>query len=271
MSDRDAPDRRADRDATDDPRFASDASRAAADSADWLRAVIHELAGLIDGSMRCLRLARKDLAALDLGARATDATTHLEAANHALDHMTDLIRTVADAAGRFTPGPGLVTQRPTSEAITHAVDVIRPLATERRIALHCTVNPVLDRLPPAPVYPVIANALRNAIDAIGRDGEVRITAAVDPDVTPQRITIEILDDGCGPPEPDPSRAFILGFTTKRRGSGLGLALARDIINDLGGSITLVPRWPASAINPDPATRGRRGARLRIIFPAERHP
>jgi signal transduction histidine kinase len=48
--------------------------------------------------------------------------------------------------------------------------------------------------------------------------------------------------------------FDFGFTTKENGSGLGLSLARDIINELGGTISLTPRG-------EPGKPG--GAHLRI--------
>ena len=64
----------------------------------------------------------------------------------------------------------------------------------------------------------------------------------------------------------PSRAdgsvFRLGFTTKPKGSGIGLSLCRDVVEQLGGTIELLarPRDPAS---------GRGGAVLSICYPVPR--
>jgi signal transduction histidine kinase len=79
------------------------------------------------------------------------------------------------------------------------------------------------------------------------------------------VVIEIADNGEGPPEV-PARGgdsvFRLGYTTKHGGTGVGLAFCRDLVQELGGTITL------SARERDPRT-GRGGAWLRAVFPVPR--
>ena len=75
------------------------------------------------------------------------------------------------------------------------------------------------------------------------------------------VIIEILDDGPGPTDAAQTRAFERGFSTRPGSSGIGLALASDIARELGGGITLEPRWPKKPHGQ------RRGAVLRLRFPA----
>ena len=72
---------------------------------------------------------------------------------------------------------------------------------------------------------VIENMLRNALDAL--EGEGKITATVHED--DHDVYIDISDTGKGIPQSQFKKVFEPGFTTKQRGWGLGLSLAKRII------------------------------------------
>ena len=78
-----------------------------------------------------------------------------------------------------------------------------------------------------------------------------------------RVLLEITDNGCGIQEADQENLFLPYFSRNRKGTGLGLALVKQIINEHQGSIGLVPNHPY-------------GARVVIHFPipapqgSERH-
>jgi two-component system C4-dicarboxylate transport sensor histidine kinase DctB len=83
---------------------------------------------------------------------------------------------------------------------------------------------------------VLVNLLRNALDAVAGLPERRITVAVHRNGT--EVAVTILDSGAGiVPEALP-RLFEPFFTTKPAGQGLGLGLAisRVIITELGGRL-----------------------------------
>jgi signal transduction histidine kinase len=81
---------------------------------------------------------------------------------------------------------------------------------------------------------VYRNLIINAIQATAPGGEV-IVATESRD---NRVQIRITDTGCGIP-PDRLAAIFEDFvTTKRRGLGLGLAISRKIVEQLGGQITV---------------------------------
>jgi signal transduction histidine kinase/uncharacterized membrane-anchored protein YhcB (DUF1043 family) len=58
---------------------------------------------------------------------------------------------------------------------------------------------------------------------------------------PDRVAIEVRDQGTGIAAEDLSRVFDPYFTTRRTGTGLGLAISRNIIEGLGGTINMASR------------------------------
>jgi signal transduction histidine kinase len=80
---------------------------------------------------------------------------------------------------------------------------------------------------------------KNAIDALaGRDGTVAISAESLPE---GRVRVRVSDDGPGVPREIRNQIFDPGFSTKEKGWGIGLSLARRIVRDShGGDLLLVP-------------------------------
>ncbi|AYH46207.1 ATP-binding protein [Azoarcus sp. DN11] len=84
---------------------------------------------------------------------------------------------------------------------------------------------------------VIHNLLQNAEDALaGReDGVVTLTTSLDGD----RVALQVRDNGPGFPAQVLTHAFEPYFTTKSRGTGLGLAMVKKIIDEHGGDVRLL--------------------------------
>ena len=81
---------------------------------------------------------------------------------------------------------------------------------------------------------VYRNLLINAIQATAPGGQVAIAT----EATAERVRVRVYDTGCGIP-PDRIGAIFDDFvTTKRRGLGLGLAISKKIIEQLGGQISV---------------------------------
>ncbi|HSV09913.1 MAG TPA: HAMP domain-containing sensor histidine kinase [Hanamia sp.] len=72
---------------------------------------------------------------------------------------------------------------------------------------------------------VIENLLKNALDAINGKGSIRIKIKK----LPRQVLIDVMDSGRGISKHNIPKVFKPGFTTKKRGWGLGLSLAKRII------------------------------------------
>jgi signal transduction histidine kinase len=75
---------------------------------------------------------------------------------------------------------------------------------------------------------VIENLCKNAVDAMGQSQGCIIIRVME---LPQKVAIEISDTGKGIRKKDLSNIFRPGFTTKQRGWGLGLSLAKRIVEE----------------------------------------
>jgi signal transduction histidine kinase len=74
---------------------------------------------------------------------------------------------------------------------------------------------------------VIENLYKNSIDAVSEDGEININL-VD---KKNSVIIDFIDDGKGIEKGEFKKIFSPGYTSKRRGWGLGLTLAKRIIEN----------------------------------------
>lgn len=77
---------------------------------------------------------------------------------------------------------------------------------------------------------VMENLIKNAVDAMDGIGSIRITTALSDD-NGGRVIIEVSDTGKGLPRKLYKTIFRPGYTTKRRGWGLGLTLAKRITEE----------------------------------------
>jgi signal transduction histidine kinase len=105
----------------------------------------------------------------------------------------------------------------------------------------------------------VLNIAANAREAQGGRGVLTITARLEPTASgaTRQLVLELADDGPGVP-PEISDRLFEPFVTagKKRGTGLGLAVARRFVEDHGGSLELLPPPAAPA----------RGACFRLALP-----
>ncbi|MGX5819862.1 sensor histidine kinase [Chitinophaga lutea] len=82
---------------------------------------------------------------------------------------------------------------------------------------------------------LFTNLLQNAVQAIpeGREGHVAISMKED---GPDHVLVEVIDNGSGIPTEVQPKIFVPNFTTKSSGTGLGLAMCKNIVELAGGEI-----------------------------------
>lgn len=87
---------------------------------------------------------------------------------------------------------------------------------------------------PAQIQQVLLNLLLNAIQALDGEGQVRVELSSDSEFA----VVRVRDTGRGIPPQAIANIFRPFFTTKGGGTGLGLSLARRIVQDHGGTISV---------------------------------
>lgn len=92
-------------------------------------------------------------------------------------------------------------------------------------------------LDPEQLRQALVNLLDNAAEASPAGGEVVVSLAR----SGQEITIVVADRGTGLVGDDPELLFQPFYSTKGRGSGIGLAVVQRIVTDHGGTVRLLPR------------------------------
>jgi signal transduction histidine kinase len=101
-----------------------------------------------------------------------------------------------------------------------------------------------ETLPPIPLdydglHQVLLNIVTNAIDAVEhRRGIISVRTRYD--ASERRVTLSVADNGPGVPEAERIRIFEPFHSTKGHGgTGLGLAVARKIVTEMGGTLELI--------------------------------
>ena len=115
-----------------------------------------------------------------------------------------------------------------NDVVAHVVDYIGRRTSNRvNITTFLPAQPPYANLSVQLFEWVVENLCKNAVDAM--DGQGDITISIIEETT--RFAIEVADTGKGIPKNQWSSIFQPGFTTKKRGWGLGLSLAKRIVEE----------------------------------------
>ncbi len=145
---------------------------------------------------------------------------------HELEKDVNRLRLVSDRFGKIGSTPHLEPHDVVPQ-VKNMVDYMRKRATGKiTFSLNTHGNGTLV----APVSPplfdwVIENLLKNALDAMEGKGSIAVDMTEEKDA----VIIDVADTGKGISKQNISKVFKPGFTTKKRGWGLGLSLSKRII------------------------------------------
>jgi signal transduction histidine kinase len=138
--------------------------------------------------------------------------------------------------------------KPLAGTVEIALRMLRPRAADKGVSLSVVEAggaALVARHDPSRFAHAIINIVANAIDSAADGGRhVWLSVTVDTNA----ICIRVDDDGPGISETIQDRLFELFATTKApgHGTGIGLALTREIVTEHAGSVSLVNREPNGA-------------------------
>jgi signal transduction histidine kinase len=130
--------------------------------------------------------------------------------------------------------------------------LMTPQARLAGIAVACNTpsEPALIRGDQDMLKQAVLNLVTNAMEAMKHGGNLKISVAG----VPNGVTLEVADDGPGIPVAERDKVFQLYFTTKEKGSGIGLAITYRAVQLHNGTV-------------DFASEMGRGTTFRLTFPA----
>jgi two-component system nitrogen regulation sensor histidine kinase NtrY len=150
----------------------------------------------------------------------------------------DSLSNIATAFSNFAKMP---LPKPSKVDVTHVLaQVINLYDDSGNIHLHSDEGGYFVLADHDQLTGVFSNLLKNALQSVPGDrrGKVDIYLRREAD----RIVTEITDNGTGIPEDQMDKIFTPNFTTKSSGMGLGLAIARNIVNEANGSIWFTTKY-----------------------------
>ena len=169
---------------------------------------------------------------------------------HSLERGLRIIENRAESLNRFIQAYRQLAQLPppTLRPVSLHSLVERAIALETRVAVQLRPGPdIILELDPDQIEQLIINLVRNAAEAglarfphgahPGERGASKVTVGWR--LSPQAVVICVEDNGIG--LTNPSNLFVPFYTTKPGGSGIGLALARQICEAHGGMLQLANR------------------------------
>lgn len=223
---------------------------------DLVKVLTHEImnsitpvTSLANTAVGLAALAKQDLAGLSLPDSAQK-----QLIGETLDDVSDAVNTVArrsDNLMQFVTSYRRLTRLPAADRQTVSIasflreifDLVKPEWEKQGIEAHYAVTPMaltaqLDR---GMVEQLLLNLLKNAEQALLTDTrdnarkQIRINAHLN---KRGHLEIVIQDSGPGIEPAMREQVFVPFYTTKREGSGVGLALTRQVMTAHGGSVRL---------------------------------
>ncbi len=175
--------------------------------------------------------------------RVGDAVENEEVADE-LEKDVSRLHRVADRFQKIGSVPALDAQ-PLAAIVDGVADYVRRRlpSAGRRVRLEVDVPPDLWVSANRELFEwVIENLLKNALDAMeGAPGTITVTGTR---TAGRAIALDVRDTGRGIERSAARHVFRPGFSTKQRGWGLGLSLAKRIVEDYhGGTLTLAETRP----------------------------
>jgi PAS domain S-box-containing protein len=225
--------------------------------------VAHEIGNPLNALHIHLQLMEREVRKLAQAGQPTPATPRLpgrrraqttsEPPPEAAAHVQRLSEFLAVAKGEIHRLDYIITQflqaiRPVppqlapaslNDVVLKTLDLLRPELDNRGLGIHTHLHRQLPQAPldAAQLQQVLVNLIKNAMQAMTRGGELTLRTGEGMD----GVWVSVEDTGGGISQEQIGRVFEPFYTTKKKGSGLGLMIVRRIVRAHGGRIEIDSR------------------------------
>ncbi|MCX7919583.1 MAG: ATP-binding protein [bacterium] len=190
--------------------------------------VSHEVNNSIDGIKNYLYLISSETAA------DHPHKEYLKLVNAELERTGKIIRQLLDL---YKPTKAPYQEVNINELIEQTLLLLGKPLREKKYTVTLDLSPSLPAVKGSPdqLKQVLLNLCFNALQAMPNGGELKLSTRIDPNI-PSRIQLSVIDTGSGIPEDKLPHIFEPFYTTKPGGTGLGLTVCKQIIQEHQGEI-----------------------------------
>jgi two-component system, NtrC family, nitrogen regulation sensor histidine kinase NtrY len=213
--------------------------------------VARRIAHQIKNPLTPIRLAAERIARKS-ERRAADLDEAIAQGSAAIVEHVQVMQEMVDAFARYAKLPP-TSRRPVrlTEMASQVVALYQGVQADIAVLLDDRSNGREALVDPEQLRQVLINLIDNAVEASQGGGQITVSLGWETD----EALIVVTDQGVGLSVDDPELLFQPFYSTKGRGSGVGLAVVQRVISDHGGTVRLEPNVP-------------RGVRAVIRIPGE---
>jgi len=187
--------------------------------------VAHELKNPLNGiSIILQRILRKTEMNLE----------EREMLGDALEEVGRMNQRITDFTKFAKPLEYKITDIRMKELMDEIIESVKPAITEKRISIHQKIEECVYKGDRGHIKDALRNIVINGIEAVENEGKVEIAVKREGN----NILIDVSDNGPGLREDIKERVLELYFTTKEKGSGIGLTSAYRTIKESGGELNI---------------------------------
>ena len=197
--------------------------------------VAHEIGNPLNALHIHLQLIERELRKL----RFKDSEKVRGYVSVAKGEITRLDYIVRQFLQAIRPTPPKLAVAQLNDVVRASIELLRPEFDNRGIAIEEKLARQLPdlRMDPAQIQQALVNLMRNALQAMTKGGVLRLQTGQ----SSENVWVSVSDTGCGIPADHVKQIFEPFYTTKKKGSGLGLMIVQRIVRDHGGAIELESR------------------------------
>ena len=213
--------------------------------------IAHEIGNPLNSIGIHMQLMEKDIKNVKDTKAKQRLTQYVKSAKAEVGRLDKMIRTFLTAV---RPASLNLAEYNINHILENVLDFLYYEISDKNIAIEKNYSQKLPLIPldEEQMRQALFNIIKNAVEAMPNGGQLTVSTGSDKG----EVYITFADTGIGIPEENLSKIFDPYFTTKPKGSGLGLMIVRKIVNDHSGRIEV-------------ESRVGKGTKMRVFLPVSR--